>query len=384
MDVVATLEAEAASLSQQLVAADRDTGELLPLEAELAAAEEAQAREVAEAEEHFGDADAQGEGGPDGGALGGQAGEVRAELAALARSSAHIDAELARLGAREEAVEARRRRLTDEIGRAEVVINEADGLAGELGVKAREAAEQLAVTERVLAEAQEARRQADGERQRWSARAEALSEALDEARARAGARRLASVDGALGALVELVQVDEGHEAAFEAAAGEALSAVLVQDQAAARRGLAHLAGQNASGAVMPLELAGALMSDPSRPEHQRISLPEGAAWLRQHVHSRFTSVLELLDRLLAGAVVVDGGWQGAVDLAERQPELVVVSRDGDRCAGGIWRTGLHSSGVTGAALEEARTAFQAAADAARNGESRRIAGSGPPRRGPGR
>jgi chromosome segregation protein len=84
-----------------------------------------------------------------------------------------------------------------------------------------------------LASAEDARRVADAERHKWSARAEALSQALDEARARAGARRLASVSGMLGALVELVHIDEGYEAAFEAAAGEALSAVLMEGEQAA-------------------------------------------------------------------------------------------------------------------------------------------------------
>ena len=39
----------------------------------------------------------------------------------------------------------------------------------------------------------------------------------------------------LGALAELVHVDEGYEAAFEAAAGEALSAVLMEGEQAAPR-----------------------------------------------------------------------------------------------------------------------------------------------------
>ena len=56
---------------------------------------------------------------------------------------------------------------------------------------------------------------------------------------------------------------------------------------------------------------------------------------------------ELLDRLLARAVVVEGGWQAAVDLAVDHPDLVVVNLAGDRCAGGIWRTGAHGTGATG-------------------------------------
>ncbi len=121
---------------------------------------------------------------------------------------------------------------------------------------------------------------------------------------------------------------------------------------------------------MPLELAGPLATEPTGWDERDLSLPEGAQWLRPYVHSPFLSVASLLDRLLAPAVVVEGGWQGAVDLAARRPELVVVSREGDRCAAGIWRTGLHSSGVTGAALEEARAAVDQAAEAAQHAEER--------------
>ena len=370
MDVVATLEAEAASLSEQLVAADRDAEELLPLEAELAAAEEAHMREAADTEERFGPSLEVGDSGGADGDAAERAGEVRAELLALGKSGEQVEAELSRLEARAEAVKARRRRLTDETRQAEAVIHEAESGAGELVLRTEEAVGRLALAEQVMSGAEEARRGADAERQRWAARAEALAEALDEARARAGARRLAAVDGAVGALVELVQVDEGNEAAFEAAAGEALSAVLMQDEAAARLGLVHLAGQGAGGAVMPLELAGPLATEPTGWDERDLSLPEGAQWLRPYVHSPFLSVASLLDRLLAPAVVVEGGWQGAVDLAARRPELVVVSREGDRCAAGIWRTGLHSSGVTGAALEEARAAVDQAAEAAQHAEER--------------
>ena len=372
MDVVATLEAESASLSEQLAATEREAEELLPLEAELAAAEEAHLTELAETEERFGNGADDAEPGPSGEDAGERVAEVRAELLALSKSGEQLDAELSRLDARSDGLEARRQRLFAEVQQAGAVIREAESSAGPLTVQVEGASQELAGAERALSSAEEARRAADADRQRWSARAEALSEALDEARARAGARRLASVDGALGALVELVQVDEGKEAAFEAAAGEALSAVLMKDAAAARNGLAHLTAQKASGAVIPLEVAAADAREPTRSEEPSGTLPVGATWLRQHVRSPYSSVAELLDRLLARAVVVDGGWQGAVDLAARRPELLVVSREGDRCSAGIWRTGMHSSGVTGAALEEARAAVHDATDVAAHAQEREL------------
>ena len=59
-----------------------------------------------------------------------------------------------------------------------------------------------------------------------------------------------------------------------------------------------------------------------------------------------------------------GDWSRAVDLALAQPQLVVVTQAGDRCSQGIWRTGSHGTGATGAALEEARAALQQATVAA--------------------
>jgi chromosome segregation protein len=62
----------------------------------------------------------------------------------------------------------------------------------------------------------------------------------------------------------------------------------------------------------------------------------------------------LLDRLLGAAVVADGGWEAAVDVALAHPEAVVVTRDGDRFGAVGWRIGGRSAGATRAALDEAR------------------------------
>ncbi len=375
-DVVSSLEAEAASLEDQLLSTAREAQELLPLEVELTVAEEALSRDMADVEAMSGGyADAHEEGRAEGGAegrgpqaedAGQRAGEVRAELSALARAAEEAEAELQRAGERSLALAARAERLREEASKSETVIREAGAAGAALAGSVEQAGASQALAERALALAEDERRAADAERHKWSARAEALSQALDEARARAGARRLASVDGMLGALVELVHVDEGYEAAFEAAAGTALSAVLMEGEQAAREGLANLAGQGAAGAVIALASARpSPAAGPAPVEATGAHTPgEGSAWLRLHAQSRHPAVTELLDRLLARAVVVDGGWQAAVDLAVDHPELVVVTMAGHRCAGGIWRTGAHGTGATGAALEEAGAALRDATEAA--------------------
>ena len=77
-------------------------------------------------------------------------------------------------------------------------------------VAALEAAETAKlVAENDVADRQAEQADAESEHHRWVARAEALTLALDEARARSGAARLAEVEGVLGTLLDLVAVETG-------------------------------------------------------------------------------------------------------------------------------------------------------------------------------
>ena len=60
----------------------------------------------------------------------------------------------------------------------------------------------------------------------------------------------------IGTLLELVEVDDGFEAAFEAAAGPALAAVLVDGVDAARSGLEEFQRDGVAGAVVAVPEAG--------------------------------------------------------------------------------------------------------------------------------
>src|SRR5690606_30151784 len=196
-----------------------------------------------------------------------------------------------------------------------------------------------------------ASRLAEAERHTWTARADALALALDQARAAAGAERLAAVDGVVGTLLDVVEVDAGWEAAFEAAVGEAVAAVVVDSVDTARRALSELRGGDASGAV--LALGGGRVSP-------AISTGES---VRSHVRGIRPGVDELLDVLVGGCVAV-ADWTAAVDVALAQPDAVVVTRSGDRFGPTGWRVGAAGSGATGAALEEARSKAEAANAAA--------------------
>src|SRR5689334_14403290 len=88
------------------------------------------------------------------------------------------------------------------------------GARGRAAAFASAEAKHMAAVEEALA-AEEARRAADADRHTWVARADALAQALDNARARAGAARLSEIDGVVGTLLEIIEIDEGYEPAFE-------------------------------------------------------------------------------------------------------------------------------------------------------------------------
>ena len=174
-----------------------------------------------------------------------------------------------------------------------------------------------------------------------AARVEALQLALDAARARAGAERLAGVDGVLGTLLDLIEIDEGWGPAVEAALGESLTAVVVDDPGAGRRALDALRTSATSGAVIALGVR------PASPPNLDLGRP-----VREHAHSSRAGVADLLDGLLGNAVCVDE-ISTAVDTALAHPEAVVVTAAGDRFGLSGWRIGAASTGATAAALDDA-------------------------------
>ena len=288
-------------------------------------------------------------------ALGGHAAEARGELGVLRASVAQTETERNRLGDRLAALDEASARLDDE----------ADRLRADLSVG--ETAEEPLVAEATAAEARAhqaaVRRNAAWERtvaagaevRTASASVDALALALDEARSLAGAEHLAGIDGVLGTLLDLVEVDEGFEAAFEAAAGSALDAVVVRGPDHARAALTALEEGRLSAAVLAL---GAGVAGRSAP---MVGSP-----VRPHVRARLdvvdaaTGVDGLLDRLLSHAALVDAPLTEVVDLALRHPEAVLVTASGDRFGPSGWRVGGDGRGATGAALAEAEARLAAA------------------------
>ncbi|MDQ6783768.1 MAG: chromosome segregation protein SMC [Actinomycetota bacterium] len=356
--VVASLEAEAASLRVQMEGTETEAAALGPAEAEVEEAELALGVERAEVERHW-DRDAPRPVDP--------SAEVRADLRALRTAAERSRAEARRIDELVNDTADRVVRLSGEVERLGGILAATNADEEPHRTAAATAAERLAAAEAVLFAAEDAARRAEADAHRWSARSEALAQALDDARTRAGSERLAGVAGVVGTLLELVDVDEGFEKAFEAAAGEVLAAVVVDDAQTARRSLDQLRHHDGGGAVIAL-------SDPTGSSGPALVSGFGdllpgvvAAPLRGRVRARLPGVTGLLDAILVRSVVVDGAWEEAIDLAVARPDLVVVTPEGDRFTQGLWRVGTSATGATGAALAEATAAAQAAASDAADG-----------------
>jgi len=355
-DVVSSLEADAARLSAELEATARDATELEPAMQAVAVAEGELARERAAHEAAAGDqtalrsaeeafAAARGEREPLRRALERDRGDLetlRERVTALDRRRAAVEAEAADTAVR----------LTESEAEVAAAANRADTarVAATAAVEAWERADGL-------------RRQADETRHRLDARAEALARTAAEARGSAGAGLLAGVPGVTGSLVELVEIDDGWQGAFEAAVGAALAAVVVQDADTARAALGRLHESDVVGTVL------ALRPSVPVPAAEDRGLRQDAESVRRHVRSRTPGMDDLLDRLLSGAVAVSGGWRDAVDYALERPDLVVVTSSGDRFSTAGWIVGAGSAPATAAATEQARREAEAAAAAAEHAES---------------
>jgi chromosome segregation protein len=351
VDVVSTLEAEAARLASELVTAEaEEEAGGAPERAELQDALATLDREAEALRDRW--AAVLGEDAPD------QAlARVRSRIESVGRAAAREQEDMDALGAR---VGSLQERTTGAAVRADLLARQADeleqataALAAELAARSAElqAAVQTAETAQLAAD------QAEEARHRTAARAEALERALADLQGAGGRELLRDVDGVVGSLVDLVEIDEGWDAAFEAAVGAGVAAVVVDGRRSAQAALATLREGGVTGAILTPRSSSAGVGE----------LPTGSSAepVRRHVRVRQGgSVAEsVLDTLVGRAVRVDG-WEEAIDLSLARDDLVVVTPEGDRFAATGWRVRSATSVVTAAAVEEARRRAEEAAAAA--------------------
>ena len=337
-DVMASLEVDAAALRAEL---DAINAELALVDPERESLERDEA-DFAARREAAGDDDTPEMPTP---VAASAAAEVRGELRTLRANDERDRAELQRVATRIAQLDDRAMRLAADVERLGNDYESAEGAAKRIDDEVRGQSERRSAAESALDAATQANSTAGASLAHWNARVEVLREALETARSRAGLQHLAEVSGVVGALVDLIRIEDGWEAAVHAALGDAVAGIVMRDAAAARAALSSLDSLNVNGAV--LALGGV--------RDTQVQAPAGARPVRSVVRAagpEASGVDALLDSLLARAFIVDS-WAGAVDVALANPTLHVVTRRGDRFASTGWRIGGQADAVTAAALDDA-------------------------------
>ncbi|MCU1397545.1 MAG: smc, partial [Acidimicrobiales bacterium] len=358
--VVANLENDAARFANELAAV---VGEIAGLEPEAESLADEEATFVEERDQVRSVLTAAASSNSASSAVAEVRGELRSLRAGLERGETELRRQTGRLDNLRQGIE----RLEFEATRLKSECEQSQTVEEPLVAEVEQAESRRLAAVAAAETATSNRQTASEERSRWRARADALQMALDSARARAGAERLAKLDGVVGTLLELVEIDAGWEAATEAAMGEALLAVVVSDPAAARTALESLRSSKTAGAVIALRTAGVTSATPPVGRPVR-------AHVRAHASGQQRAEIEaLLDSLLGGAVLVTD-WSDALAAAELHPGATVVTDQGDRFGRAGWRIGASGGGATAAALEEAlERAANAAADFERSEAALRTA-----------
>ena len=346
-DVVASLEAESARINSELMATEVDAAALVPELEQLATTEAELADEKTRVDILREQAEVANANAAHVAGLNGELGPLQASLS---RAGQDIDRLEARLGA----IAARREEL--KVARDEHIAQLELAMAAEsqLVAKADQTTATRAAAAYVVSEAEEAWREASDTRVGMQARADALQAAFDQTRSQARADQLADHTGVVGTLAELIAIRPGYEAAFEAAAGSILSGIVVDGVTAGRSAIAALREAGSSGRVLAIwaDVTNSLAT--ITPASMSVALQTNtASALRTYVAATDGVADSLLDQLLARVVVVDGDTNAAIDLALRYPDLIVVTPQGDRLSGSVWRFGVHGGGVTAKSVEDA-------------------------------
>jgi chromosome segregation protein len=203
-------------------------------------------------------------------------------------------------------------------------------------------------------QANEMLREATDVAARTQARAEALARALDEFSGAGGRAIIGNLEGVLGAFLDLIDVDSGWERAVESAAGASVSAMVVDGRRSARAALEALRREGGAGLILPV----------GEGHVSTAATPAGCTPLRSLVRASPGApehVTLVLDAMFSRAFVAND-WESGIEVAVANPDLVIVTRDGDRFASSGWRVASGRALVTRTTVEEALTAAHQAAE----------------------
>ncbi len=346
-NVIATLEADAAKLTSDLQSVDDENLALSALRESLAVAQD----ELDAAQTAFDETWGSGSSEVDEAALV----AARQRVALLERSVNSLRESERRATSR---LADSRARITQSTSEHEIVRHGLDEarLAVERSREARLEAQRVADNAEVeRTTCDEELREATDWAARTEAHAEALARALDELSGAGGRAIIGDLEGVLGSFLDLIEIEVGWERAVESAAGASVGAMVVDGRRSARASLEALRRENGAGLILPVA-----ESDVEAP-----ATPIGCEPLRPLVRARSKTpahVTRVLDALFARAFIAND-WESGMDVALANPELIIVTREGDRFAATGWRLASGRGVVTRSAVEELQSAAREASAA---------------------
>ena len=321
-DVVAALEADAAQMREELIDVERSLAIAMQENDSLQEEEETFERERTEQGLfHMVQSNEASN----------AAAEVRGELRTLRNTVEQGAGEAQKMQARTEQLVAHDADVAVGIEGLQSELADAETEVGSLRAQLVDVTETREQIELLGDEAQVARASAERRSARASAKLEALEESVASSRARIGAEHLANVSGVVGALVDLLDVDAGWDAAVKASLGEALASIVVSDSSSARRAIEALQAVDHNGAVLALGIS----------QNVSTSLPTGVQSVRSHVRPASgapAALAALLDSLLSHIGCADD-LDAAIAVVENSSSATVVTRRGDRLSPSGWRLG---------------------------------------------
>jgi len=342
-DVVAALEANAAQMREELIEVERSLAIAMQENDSLQEEEETFERERTEQGLfHMVQSNEASN----------AAAEVRGELRTLRNTVEQGAGEAQKMQSRTEQLVAHDAQVAAGIDRLQSELADAETEVGSLRAQLVDVTSTREHIELLGDEAQVARAAAERRSARAAAKLEALEEAVASSRARIGAEHLANVSGVVGALVDLLNVEAGWDAAVKASLGEALASIVVSDSASARRAIEALQAVDHNGAVLALGLARSTSA----------GLPAGVQSVRSHVQpasSAPAAVSALLDSLLSHIGCADD-LDAAIAVVENASSATVVTRRGDRLSPSGWRLGAADDLGSQEVIERTRVEVESA------------------------
>lgn len=183
----------------------------------------------------------------------------------------------------------------------------------------------------------------------WRSRAEALLDGRSTTTARSP-EFLASLNGLLGILEDLLSPEPGWEEALGAAVGELMSALVVEGADAAQSVFDALKREDLGGIVLPVIPA----ASAACPSVGSVGEP-----LAAHVRVGEDRAGALAASLIGDVAVVDD-WRTAAEALAVHPEGVFVTRQGDCLSAGGWRLSSSRAPTGGWAKSDIRQSLASA------------------------